>query len=118
MEQLNQASCIPCRGDVPPADEEEIAGYLVQVPGWMVVELDGVKRLTRSFAFDNFVHALAFTNRVGELAEEEGHHPDLLTQWGKVTVTWWTHKIKGLHKNDFIMAAKTDEAFQTAHGAK
>src|SRR5215472_5599349 len=118
MEQLNQARCIPCEGRVPPADEEEIASYLAQLPGWMVVEVGGIKHLTRSFAFDNFVHALAFTNRVGELAEEEGHHPALLTEWGKATVTWWTHKIGGLHRNDFIMAAKTDQAYASSEGRK
>lgn len=118
MEQLNQAHCIPCKGGVPPANEGEIASYLIQLPGWMVVEVGGIKRITRSFAFDNFAHALAFTNRVGELAEAEGHHPTLLTEWGKVTVTWWTHKIKGLHKNDFIMAAKTDTALEAATGAR
>jgi len=79
-----------------------------QVPDWQIVERDQIKRLERAFKFKNFVEALQFTNRVGELAEEEGHHPALLTEWGRVTVTWWTHKIKGLHQNDFIMAAKTD----------
>jgi len=79
-----------------------------QVPDWQIVERDQIKRLERAFKFKNFVEALQFTNRVGKLAEEEGHHPALLTEWGRVTVTWWTHKIKGLHRNDFIMAAKTD----------
>jgi 4a-hydroxytetrahydrobiopterin dehydratase len=73
------------------------------------VERKGTKRLERTFKFENFAQALSFTNKVGEQAEEEGHHPALLTEWGKVTVTWWTHKIGGLHRNDFIMAAKTDE---------
>ena len=118
MEQLNQARCVPCEGGVPTATDSEIAGYLVQLPGWVITEVDRVKRLSKSFAFDNFVHALAFTNRVGELAEQEGHHPAILTEWGKVTVTWWTHSIGGLHKNDFVMAAKTEEAFQAAAGAK
>jgi 4a-hydroxytetrahydrobiopterin dehydratase len=76
-----------------------------------VLERQGIKRLERTFRFDNFAQALAFTDRVGEQAEEEGHHPALLTEWGKVTVTWWTHKIKGLHQNDFIMAARTDGLF-------
>jgi 4a-hydroxytetrahydrobiopterin dehydratase len=77
----------------------------------MVYEKDGIKRLERTFKFKNFVQALEFTNQVGGLAEEEGHHPALLTEWGRVTVTWWTHKIKGLHRNDFIMAAKTDKQY-------
>ena len=80
-----------------------------QVPEWDLVEIDGVKRLRRVFTFDDFPQALAFTNAVGRIAEEEGHHPALLTEWGRTTVSWWTHKIRGLHRNDFIMAAKTDE---------
>jgi 4a-hydroxytetrahydrobiopterin dehydratase len=81
-----------------------------------VVEHDGIARLERAFGFPTFADALAFTNRVGTLAEAEGHHPALLTEWGRVTVTWWTHKIRGLHRNDFIMAAKTDALFtQSEH---
>ena len=70
------------------------------------------KRLRRVFSFDDFAQALEFTNRVGALAEEEGHHPALLTEWGRTTVTWWTHKIRGLHRNDFVMAAKTAVLYQ------
>ncbi len=83
-----------------------------EVPAWAVVEREGVPRLERTFSFRNFADALRFTNRVGELAEEEGHHPALLTEWGKVTVVWWTHKIRGLHRNDFVMAAKTDRLYE------
>jgi 4a-hydroxytetrahydrobiopterin dehydratase len=79
------------------------------LPGWSIEEHDGVMQLEKAFRFDDFVQALVFTNKVGELAEKEGHHPRLVTEWGRVAVTWWTHKIKGLHRNDFIMAAKTDE---------
>lgn len=79
-----------------------------QIPDWKIVEQDGTSRLERTYSFPDFKTALAFTQQVGEQAEQEGHHPALLTEWGKVTVTWWTHAIKGLHKNDFIMAAKTD----------
>jgi 4a-hydroxytetrahydrobiopterin dehydratase len=75
---------------------------------WMVVEKDGVQQLVREFTFKDFAQALAFTNRVGAIAEEAGHHPALLTEWGRVTVSWWTHKVRGLHRNDFVMAAKTD----------
>ena len=89
--------------------EAEIAELLPQVPDWEVVELGGVKRLRRVFATPDFAEALELTNRVGRLAEAERHHPALLTEWGRTTVSWWTHKIKGLHRNDFIMAAKTDE---------
>jgi 4a-hydroxytetrahydrobiopterin dehydratase len=82
------------------------------VPSWQIVERDSIKRLERGFKFRNFAEALAFTNRVGEIAELEGHHPALLAEWGRVTVSWWTHKIKGLHRNDFIMAAKTDRVYE------
>lgn len=111
MSSLKAMKCVPCRGDEPTVSEDEIADLTPKVPEWKIVEQDGVKRLRRVFQFDNFAEALAFTNQVGETAEEEGHHPVLVTEWGKVTVTWWTHKIKGLHRNDFIMAAKTNERF-------
>jgi 4a-hydroxytetrahydrobiopterin dehydratase len=106
---LSQQKCVACRKGEPTVTEAEIAELQPQIPEWQIVEREGIKRLERVFKFENFVQALAFTNKVGEIAEAEGHHPALLTEWGKVTVTWWTHKIKGLHRNDFIMAAKTDE---------
>ena len=109
MSELTQMKCTACRGDEPTLTNAEISELRPQVPEWQVVEHEGTKRLERAFRFKNFAEALAFTDRVGEQAEEEGHHPALLTEWGKVTVTWWTHKIGGLHQNDFIMAAKTDE---------
>jgi len=101
--------CVACRKGEPTVTDAEIAEFHPQVPEWQIVERDGIKRLERVFKFDNFVQALAFANKVGELAEAEGHHPALLVEWGRVTVQWWTHKIKGLHRNDFIMAAKTDK---------
>lgn len=112
MTELASKKCVPCEGGVPPAREREIARYLEQVPGWEVVEREGTKRLERSFRFDDFASALAFTNRVGEAAEEQGHHPLLATTWGRVTVSWWTHAIRGLHENDFIMAARTDAVYR------
>ena len=108
MDTLTQMKCVACRKGEPTVTEAEIAELHPQIPDWQIVEREGVKRLERTFKFDNFLQALAFTNRVGEIAEAEGHHPALQTEWGKATVTWWTHKIKGLHRNDFIMAAKTD----------
>ena len=108
MTDLKELKCVPCRGGVPPLDDLQIALFMPQVPEWQVIEVDGIKRLQRTFKLKNFADALAFTNQVGALAEAEDHHPTLVTEWGKVTVTWWTHKIKGLHQNDFIMAAKTD----------
>ena len=106
--ELNQMKCTACRGGEPPLTESEIAELHPQVVEWSVVKREGIERLERVFKFRNFAEALAFTNKVGEIAEEEDHHPAILTEWGRVTVTWWTHKIKGLHRNDFIMAAKTD----------
>jgi 4a-hydroxytetrahydrobiopterin dehydratase len=111
MENLKQMNCVACRGDEPTLTTPEISDLKPQVPDWNITEQDQIKRLERQFKFKNFVQALDFTNQVGELAESEDHHPAILTEWGKVTVTWWTHKIKGLHQNDFIMAAKTDELY-------
>lgn len=91
--------------------DAEIAELASKVPEWQVVERDGVKQLERVFRFENFVQALAFTNAVGDLAEAEAHHPSLLTEWGRVTVTWWTHRVQGLERNDFVMAAKTDSLY-------
>jgi len=113
MDQLTQLKCTACRGGDPTVTDAEIAEFKPQVPEWKIIEVDGIKRLERVFKFKDFVSALAFTNKVGELAESEGHHPALLTEWGRVTVTWWTHKIRGLHRNDFIMAAKTDELYHS-----
>lgn len=109
MSELSQLKCEACRPDAPVVTEQEIAEFHPQVPEWQIIERDGIPRLERSFAFKNFAAALDFTNRVGALAEEEGHHPAILTEWGKVTVSWWTHKIRNLHRNDFIMAKKTDD---------
>ena len=112
MEELTQLKCTACRGGDPTLTDAEIADLQPQVPDWRVIEVNGIRHLERVFTFKDFVAALAFTNLVGDLAEEEGHHPALLTEWGRVTVSWWTHKIKGLHRNDFIMAAKTDELYK------
>jgi 4a-hydroxytetrahydrobiopterin dehydratase len=106
---LTQERCVACRRDAPQATEAEIAELLPQIPAWELVEVEGVRRLRRVLPADDFAQALALANRIGELAEREGHHPALLTEWGRVTVSWWTHKIRGLHRNDFVMAAKTDE---------
>jgi len=111
MDQLAQLKCTACRGGDPTVTDAEIAEFKPQVPEWKIIEVYGIKRLWRVFKFKDFVSALAFTNKVGELVESEGHHPAILTEWGKVTVTWWTHKIRGLHRNDFIMAARTDELY-------
>ena len=109
MDTLLHMKCVACRADSPPATADDLAEWMPQLPEWKIVLRAGVPNLERVFKFKNFQQALAFTNQVGDLAEEEGHHPDLLTQWGKVTVWWSTHKIKNLHRNDFILAAKTDD---------
>ena len=108
MSTLAAERCMACRRDSPRVTEADIAELKREVPDWQLLERDHIARLERAFHFPSFADALAFTNRVGALAEQEGHHPALLTEWGQVTVTWWTHKIRGLHRNDFIMAAKTD----------
>jgi 4a-hydroxytetrahydrobiopterin dehydratase len=109
MVGLARERCVACRRDAPRLTDLEIDALRPEVPEWTVVTREGIRRLERVFAFPDFAAALAFTDRVGALAEADGHHPALLTEWGRVTVTWWTHKIKGLHRNDFVMAAKTDE---------
>lgn len=108
MNQLTSKTCEACRVGAPLATEDEINTFMQQLPHWTIVEQQGIKQLNCLFSFKNFVDAVAFTQQVAELAEHENHHPAILTEWGKVTVSWWTHKIKGLHVNDFIMAAKTD----------
>ena len=102
--------CVACRSDASPLGDREISALQREIPEWRVLERDGVRRLERVFSFPDFATALAFTNRVGAIAEAEGHHPALVTEWGRVTVAWWTHAIRGLHRNDFVMAAKTDAA--------
>ncbi len=106
MSGLTAKNCVPCNGGVPPLTADEAKHYLGETPNWA---LDGaVSRIERRFAFRDFVEALEFVNRVGSLAEEEGHHPDIGFGWGYCNVVLYTHKIKGLHENDFIMAAKID----------
>jgi 4a-hydroxytetrahydrobiopterin dehydratase len=115
MENLAGKKCVPCRGGDPALTDAEIEGLKAFVPGWQIKEVDGGKRLERVFKLKNFAEALRFTNQIGAIAEEEDHHPLILTEWGRVTIQWWTHKIRGLHNNDFIMAAKTDELAETGH---
>jgi len=111
MTDLHQMKCVACRGGEPTLTDTEIEELLPQISDWQVNEVDGVKRLERVFKVKNFIEAIAFTNKIGIIAEKEDHHPLIVTEYGRVTVDWWTHKIKGLHQNDFIMAAKTDKLF-------
>lgn len=105
---LSKESCEACRADAPKVSAEEQAALAPEIPEWQLLEVDGVPRLTRVFSFSDFVGALAFANKVGELAESLNHHPKIVVEWGRVEVSWWTHKIRGLHRNDYISAAKTD----------
>lgn len=108
MTELAQFKCVACRGGEPTVTEAEIAELHPQIPEWQIVTREGIPHLERVFKFRNFIEAVAFTNKVALIAEKEDHHPLIVTEWGRVRVQWWTHKIKGLHRNDFIMAAKTD----------
>ena len=101
MNQLTNKTCVACKVGAPLATEDEINEFKQQLPNWIIIEKDGIKRLKRAFTFNNFIDAVAFTQKVAVLAENENHHPSILTEWGKVTVYWWSHKIKGLHVNDF-----------------
>ena len=109
---LTHMRCVACRKGEPTLSDDEIEGVGDQIPDWEVMEAEGVKRVTRVFTFPDFIQALGFTDGVGALAEQEGHHPALLTEWDRVTVSWWMHKVGGLHRNDLIMAAKTDELYR------
>ena len=108
MSELASKTCVPCRGGVPPLKGKELASLHQQIPQWQVVN---EHHITRSFTFPDFRRALDFVNRVGALAEQQGHHPDILLAWGKVEVTLWTHKIDGLTESDLIMAAKIDKLY-------
>jgi 4a-hydroxytetrahydrobiopterin dehydratase len=110
MTELATKTCTPCRGGVPPLDRQQAEAYLEQADEWQL--LDDGKRIERRFRFKNFREALAFVDRVGALAEAEAHHPDISFGWGYATVSLYTHKIKGLHENDFIMAAKINRLLE------
>ncbi|WP_207905910.1 4a-hydroxytetrahydrobiopterin dehydratase [Aestuariirhabdus litorea] len=105
---LSNMKCEACQAGAPQVTDTELAELIREIPLWQPVLIDNIMRITRTYTFKNFKQALAFTNQVGELAESEGHHPEIVTEWGSVRVSWWTHKIRGLHRNDFICAAKTD----------
>ena len=112
MINLAAGKCVACRVGEPTLTDAEIEDLLPHVHGWEVKEVNGMKRLEKVFKFSDFVQALEFTNKIGAIAEQENHHPLIITEYGRVTVDWWTHKIGGLHKNDFIMAAKADELYE------
>ena len=106
MSELAERQCVPCRGGVPPMKGEQINEMSSQLPDWQVVN---EHHLQRNYRFKDFRETLNFVNRVGELAEEQGHHPDICFGWGKADLTIWTHKIEGLTESDFVLAAKIDK---------
>jgi len=112
MSELSQLKCVACRGGDPALTESEIAELMPHVLQWQLVTQDNILRLQCVFKLKNYAEALEFTNKIAALAEAEDHHPLIVLEWGRVTVQWWTHVVKGLHKNDFIMAAKTDEIYK------
>jgi 4a-hydroxytetrahydrobiopterin dehydratase len=114
MAQLADEHCVTLTKQARRVDAEECAELLAVLPDWQVVESGGIERLERRYPVADFVRALAFTNAVGAAAEQEDHHPAILTEWGRVTVGWWTHTVRGLHRNDFIMAAQTDRIYARA----
>ena len=109
MSELAEKQCVPCKGGVSPLTGSELAPLAAEIPTWVVIE---GHHLDRNYTFDNFRKALDFTNQVGELAEEQGHHPDIYLTWGRVGVKLWTHKIDGLTESDFVMAAKIEKLFE------
>jgi 4a-hydroxytetrahydrobiopterin dehydratase len=109
MLELKRQQCHACHADAMPLTEQECRLLNKQIPDWSIVTRNNIRLLEREFQFSNFKFAIEFTDKVANLAEQQNHHPAILTEWGKVTVTWWSHKLKGLHQNDFICAIKTDE---------
>ena len=112
MSPLSDKTCTACKLDAPQATSEQIQQALSELPEWKLIKVDGINQLQREYKLKNFADAMKLTQAIGNLAEEHNHHPALATEWGKVTVTWWTHKIKGLHENDLVMAAKTEDQFK------
>lgn len=108
MSDLIEESCEACRADAPKVSDEELSELIKEIPDWQPITEDNILRLRRTFEFEDYSSALEFTNSIAQMSEVEGHHPAILLEWGSVEVTWWSHKIKGLHRNDFIAAAKTD----------
>lgn len=111
--KLTATQCQPCRSDSHPVNKDDRQRYLEEIPDWSIVCENGVDQLVRTYTFKSYRECLAFTLQLGEMAEEADHHPKIILEWGKVSVHWWTHTIKGLHLNDFILAARSDGAFES-----
>lgn len=114
MNELSQAHCEACTAETPRVNDEELKELMILIPDWNIEIHNNVMQLHRAFKFKNFVTALDFTNKIAAIAEAQNHHPSLLTEWGKVSIAWWTHSVQGLHRNDFIMAAKTNLQYSVA----
>lgn len=108
MSDLASNTCEACRIDAPRVSDDEASILINEIEGWDVID-DGAKKLKKEFSFSNYSDSVDFSNKVADMADKEDHHPQIILEWGKVTVIWWSHKIKGLHKNDFICAAKTNK---------
>ena len=107
MNDLASSSCEACRIDAPLVSDDEASLLIKEIEGWDLIN-DGIKKLKKEFSFSSYSDSVDFSNKVADIADKEDHHPQIILEWGKVTVFWWSHKIKGLHKNDFICAAKTN----------
>jgi 4a-hydroxytetrahydrobiopterin dehydratase len=110
VRDLASSTCEACRIDAPIVSDNEASLLIKEIEGWDVID-EEVKKLKKEFSFSNYSDSVDFSNKVADMAEQEDHHPQIILEWGKVTVIWWSHKIKGLHKNDFICAAKTDQLY-------
>ena len=111
MDSLTSQKCVACQADAPKVTDDECVELIKEIPDWKPITEESMLRLHRVFEFQDYSSAVQFANKIADLAEQEDHHPAILLEWGKVEVTWWTHKILGLHNNDFIAAAKTDLIF-------
>ncbi len=112
MDELTLEDCVKVDKNTPALSPGEADRLIGRLPGWQIIDRNGIPALTKIYKFPDFNTALSFTNRIGQQAEDQDHHPAILTEWGRVTVTWWTHVVHGLHRNDFIMAARTETIFQ------
>jgi len=118
MTLLSSQYCLVCTKDATPIEPKLIAVHLLDIPKWQLSYVNGIQCLERIYEFKNYTRAISLTIDIAKLAEQQGHHPAILTEWGKVTVQWWTHSISGLHINDFIMAAKTEHLYQQLFNEK
>ena len=113
MQNYESKVCVACHPDASKATKEQINEFLNNYLEWELIEDNQAQQLKRNYKFNDYTGAVDFTKKIADISEKEKHHPSILLEWGKVTVRWWTHKIKGLHENDFIMATKTDEIYNS-----